>query len=427
MADWGKVLAAGVNGYLRGTDIVASRARQDEDDAYMKERRAREKAEWTEKDALKSDLKNASVPVEVVEGSNGAVLPETMDNRDVGMPGEAPLAAGAPFRVGSQAFANAGAANTAAIAANSPEVIAGRQAQVYQRHGMPAEATTLESKQAALRKQAIELKKSGVLEGVNALRMGNKDQAVKALKGSGMFEIDGDVSMEPEDIDIPGVGKVKSYNLKFNTKNPDGTVAPMTLNSHILSMGMVPYEKQLELMRKGSDSEAKNSIAAQRLDLAAEKVGIAGQLAEARIAKMQAGGGGGGGGSSGKTDREYRLILQNQQGNISREIREIDSSIKDLKDREFGKTQSPQMQELVQQRSRLTQQRAAINDEFVGLAEKKAGSGNENIAAMRAEKPPKTVKTSRGELPKIESKAQYDRLPSGSSYIAPDGKEMKKK
>lgn len=424
---WGQILAQGVKGWQQGTQFREDSERQKEDDAYRTELRGRQRKEWSDADGLKADLKTAAAPAIVVPGAP-ATLPEGMDARDIGQPGEPAVAAAVPFKVGGQNFNDSATANAAAAAMNDPAAIAGRQAQVYQQRGMPTEATALESKQAALQKQALELKKSGVLDGVAALRQGNKDQAIKALKGSGMFNIDGDVTMEPEDVDIPGVGKVKSYNLKFNTKNPDGTVAPMTLNSHVLAMGMLPYEKQLDLMRRGSDSEAKNDIAAQRLGLAADKVEIAGKLAEARITKMQSGGGGGKGGGDGKSDREYRLILQNQQSNVSREIREVDSAIKELnKDAIPGRPASPQMQELVRQRSALVQRRGALDDEFLGMAEKRAGKDNPNIEAQRSAKPPKTEKTARGELPKIENKAQYDKLPSGAVYIAPDGSTKTKK
>lgn len=421
---WGTILAQGVKGWQEGTRFREDTERQKADDQYRTELRGRQRKEWSDSDALKADLKTAAAPAIVVPGAPAA-LPEGMDARDIGQPGEPAVTPAVPFKVGGQSFNDSDTANAAAAAMNSPSAIAGRQAQVYQQRGMPTEATALESKQATLQKQALELKKSGVLDGVSALRQGNKDQAIKALKGSGMFNIDGDVSMEPEDVDIPGVGKVKSYNLKFNTKNPDGTVAPMTLNSHVLAMGMLPYEKQLELMRKGTDSVAKNELGAQRLELAAQRVGIAGDLAEARIAKMQSVGSGSGGA---KGDREYRLILQNQQSNVGREIREVDAAIKDLnKDAIPGRPPSPQMLELARQRSTLVQRRGALDDEFLSMAEKKAGKDNPNIEAQRAAKPPKTEKTARGDLPKIENKAQYDKLPSGAVYIAPDGSTKTKK
>ncbi len=423
---WGAVFAQGVQGWQQGTRFRQSQEEHEQDRAFEQEQRGRQRKAWNEADTLKSDLKQAAMPVQVVPGSDGAVLPPSMDARDIGTPGAPPLAA-ANFRVGDQTFTDQAAANAAAANMNSPEAIAGRQAAVYQQRGMPAEATALESKQAALQKTALELKKSGVIDGVNALRQGNKEQAVKALKGSGMFKIDGDVTMAPSEMDIPGIGKIKTYDLSFNQTNPDGTTTPVTLNSHVLAMGMMPYEKQLELQRKGTEGASKAEERLSRIEIAAQRADAASMLAEARAARL--GSGGGGGGNSEKSDREYRLQLQNMQSNVSKEIRELDSNIKDLRSSEIqvpGKPPSPQMQELIRQRSELTQRRTALNEEFVGLAEKKAGPGNPNLAAQRQEKPAKTVDTPRGKIAKIESKEQYDRLPSGATYIAPDGSTRKK-
>jgi hypothetical protein len=423
MADgWGNILAAGVNGYLRGQGIVRDRKEAEEDQAYKTEIRAAQRTKLADEKALRQDLRTAAQPVAVVEGANGAVLPPNMDNRDVGQPGEAPLAATGAYRVGAQQFADPVAAAGAAQQQNAPAAIAGRQAQVYAARGMPSEAATLENRQAQLLKTAMELKEKGVFEGARALRQGNKDAAVKALKGSGYFNIDGDVTMEPEDMDLPGIGKIKAYNLKFNAKNPDGTTEPVVLNSHQLSIGTMTYEKQLELQRKGMKDETTADLQTQKLGLAQQRLEMQGALNEARIARMQAGGGKGGGG--GKEDREYRLQLQNMTSQLNREIREADVAIKTLKDDVTVKSGDPRLVELASQRSQLAQRRSALNDEFVSLAETKR-PGNENLAQQRKTKPSASGGTSKP--PEIKSKAEYDQLPSGAVYVAPNGETMRKK
>jgi len=424
MADgWGNVLAAGVNGYLRGQGIVRDQKEAEEEQAYRTEVRAAQRAKIADEKALRQELRAAAQPLPVVQGAGGAVLPETMDNRDVGQPGEAPLAATGAYRVGAQQFADPTAAAGAAQQQSSPMAIAGRQAQVYASRGMPVEAATLENRQAQLQKTAIELKEKGVFEGARALRQGNKEAAVKALKGSGYFNIDGDVTMEPEDVELPGIGKIKAYNLKFTAKNPDGTTEPVVLNSHMLSMGMMPYEKQLELQRKGVKDESTADLQTQKLGLAQQRLEMQGALNEARIARMQAGGGGKGGGG-GKEDREYRLQLQNMTSQLNREIREADVAIKALKDDVTVRAGDPRLVELASQRSQLAQRRSALNDEFVSLAENKR-PGNENLAQQR--KPKASAAAGGSKPPEIKSKAEYDQLPSGAVYVAPNGETMRKK
>lgn len=426
-ANWGDILASAANGYLRGTQIVAARDRAAKDDAYEEEKRTRERKEWAEKDSLKNDLKLAAAPATITEGSGGAVLPATMDARDIGLPGEAPLdpAAGA-FRVGNQTFINRAAAEAAVQQQNDPMNVAARQAAVYNQRGMPAEAAVLENKQAALAKQAADLKDKGLMTGMARFRAGDKVGTVKALKNSGLFNMaDDNVTMTPKKMDIPGVGEITTYDMTFNARNPDGSIEPVTVNSHQASMALMPYEKALELQRKGTKDETNADLQAQRLGIAQQRVELQGALNEARIARMQAGAGSGGGA---KEDREYRLQLQNMTSQLNREIREADVAIKTLKDDVTVKANDPRLVELATQRSQLSQRRAALNDEFVGLAEAKR-PGNENLAQQR--RPKASIGGSGGSSsakpPSISTKAEYDKLPSGAVYVAPNGETMRKK
>lgn len=426
-ANWGDILASAANGYLRGTQIVAARDRAAKDDAYEEEKRTRERKEWAEKDSLKNDLKLAAAPATITEGSGGAVLPATMDARDIGLPGEAPLdpAAGA-FRVGTQTFTNRAAAEAAVQQQNDPMNVAARQAAVYNQRGMPAEAAVLENKQAALAKQAADLKDKGLMTGMARFRAGDKVGTVKALKNSGLFNMaDDNVTMTPKKMDIPGVGEITTYDMTFNARNPDGSIEPVTVNSHQASMALMPYEKALELQRKGTKDETNADLQAQRLGIAQQRVELQGALNEARIARMQAGAGSGGGA---KEDREYRLQLQNMTSQLNREIREADVAIKTLKDDVTVKANDPRLVELATQRSQLSQRRAALNDEFVGLAEAKR-PGNENLAQQRRPKASTggSGGSSSAKPPSISTKAEYDKLPSGAVYVAPNGETMRKK
>lgn len=424
----GSILAAGVEGWQRGTRFRQDQEESAADRAWRNEQRSRQRQEWSDADTLKRDLKAEAQPVQVVEGAGGAVLPASMDNRDVGLPGEQPVAMQG-FRVGDKTFADRAGADSAAAAMNDPAAVAGRQAQVFTRAGMPDKAATLEARQAALTKTAEDLRERGVMGALKAFRAGDQKTAVAGLKKSGLFPMgDGDVTMVPKEIEVPGIGKLQTYDMTFPLKGEDGTVKPFTINSHTATMAMMPYEKQLELLRKGTDTDSKAGYREATLDLKAKQVETAGELAAARIARLQAGGGGGGGRASG--DREYRLNLQNMMTNVTREAREVDAKIKDIQgDPLAAKTRASELRDLQAQRSELSQRRSALNDEFVGLAEKKSGGGNENLAAQRAPKAPKMVETARGKLPQIskDDKAAYDRLPSGAKYIAPDGSQRTKK
>jgi hypothetical protein len=422
---WGHVLAAGVNGYFRGVGLAREQKDAEEEQAYRSEVRAAQRAKIAEERSLRQDLTAAAQPVAVVEGSNGAVMPATMDARDIGQPGEPPLdPASGSFRVGAQTYVDRSAAEAAAAQQNNPMNIAARQAAIYNQRGMPTEAAVLENKQAALAKQAAEMKEKGLMTGMARFRAGDRAGTVKALKDSGLFQIaDENVTMTPRKMEIPGLGEIQTYDLTFNARNPDGTTEPVTVNSHQASMALMPYEKALELQRKGVKDESAMEVQAQKLNLAQQRLEMQGTLNEARIARIQAGGGGRNG-AGGKEDREYRLQLQNMTSQLNREIREADAAIKTLKDDVTVRPNDPRLVELASQRSQLAQRRSALNDEFVSLAEAKR-PGNENLAQQR--KPKASAGAGGGKPPVIKSKAEYDQLPSGALYVAPNGETMRKK
>ena len=83
-------------------------------------------------------------------------------------------------------------------------------------------------------------------------------------------------------MDIPGVGEIQTYDMTFNAKNPDGSIEPVTVNSHQASMALMPYEKALELQRKGTKDETNADLQVQKLGIAQQRVELQGALNEAR-------------------------------------------------------------------------------------------------------------------------------------------------
>lgn len=411
---WGGVLAAGVQGWQQGTRMREDAADRKADREWREESRSRQRDQWAQEDSLKDGLREAALPAEIVE--SGGVKPDTMDNRDVGQPGEAPIAA-ATFNVAGTDYATRPEALAAQQAYNSPQAMAGRVASEYQKAGQPDKAFVTMEQQARMLKAAEDMKAKGVDETLRLFRSGNKDGTIAGIKKAGLFDIaDGDITMAPREIDMPGVGKVNTYDITMPIRGADGKVTPQTINSHQASLAYLPYEKQLELQRKGTDSEARAENRAAQLDLKRQQVETAVELAAARIARLQAGGGGGGGGGGG-SQRERRITTQAQMGNVNREIRELDANLKNLtSDPIQAKKNEPEIQELRLQRAQLVEQRNVLNEEFTDIART---SGSKSAGA--GVKAPKMVGTSQGKVPQIADKAQYDKLPKGAKYQAPDG------
>jgi hypothetical protein len=145
---WASVAAEGINGYLRGMQITRGMEREDEEKAYREEQRNNARQDREDKVQEKRQLQDAARPVEVIEGAGGMTKPETADNRDVGQPGDVGMAAGglhAGSRVAGTTYTDPAAASAAAVSANTPDAVAGRQAGVLRAAGKPMEAAQLES------------------------------------------------------------------------------------------------------------------------------------------------------------------------------------------------------------------------------------------------------------------------------------------
>lgn len=136
-----------IEGVLMG---MAQRARQ-QTDAEDREERRRKRAEEAEDRAftmserarqvkMRTDMGNAAAEVQPVEVK--ATRPETMDNRDVGQPGEAALPT-ASYDVGGKRFTDRTQADAAAAEANTPQAITTRMADVAMRNGEPLKAQQL--------------------------------------------------------------------------------------------------------------------------------------------------------------------------------------------------------------------------------------------------------------------------------------------
>jgi hypothetical protein len=144
------LVGAGMGGYARGQQIYRQNQAAEEDAEWRREQRENLRKDRTELEAEKQELAAAAKPV-VVEAAGGR--PDTMDDRDVGQPGEAPVAP-RTFKVGMKSLTSQGDAESAAAAANTPAAVTGRMADVVARRD-PARAQQL--RMAATQGEAAQL------------------------------------------------------------------------------------------------------------------------------------------------------------------------------------------------------------------------------------------------------------------------------
>lgn len=134
-----------INGLVRGYMMRKGIDKDEADQAFQQQQRDQQRAEWDRANQERTQLTAAAAPVSVEEGANGAIKPDTMDNSDVGQPGEAPVPQNGGFAVQGKTFTDRASADAAAAAANAPDAIAARQAAAYRSIGKPVEAAQLES------------------------------------------------------------------------------------------------------------------------------------------------------------------------------------------------------------------------------------------------------------------------------------------
>ena len=289
-------LAAGLaSGYLLAKDKERAEGRQDRADAQQKELHDARMADIRREETLRTALEDAGKPVTV-----GATPGTDVPDGEMG-PSQTPPTL-ASYQVGGQSFLDRGQADAAAAQQNTPEAIAGRQATAYRAGGMPEKALTLENAMTAKKRsdeqytqeqrdRAAKLQQEGVFNALRAFRAGDASGLAKAFNMDGEHKLDGEPVLTKVERDVPGVGKIATYDAKVRIKGPDGQVQEKTYNSHDLSMQMMPYEKALELMRKGSDSDNKASYQQSMLETKIKQLELAGQVAEARALKAAANGG----------------------------------------------------------------------------------------------------------------------------------------
>lgn len=335
----GLAFAAGLGeGFMEQTQRNKQDKERQEDRAMRKEEYDARMDEVKEQKKLRMSLADAARPVTVEHGAGGAVRPETMDNRDVGLPENAALPNGGltlgGYRVKDKAFDNPTAAAGAAAAENSPDAVAKRQGAAYRQAGLPGAALEIEQKQAAITgaqmAQAKKMKDEGFIDAARASRTGDPQAVFDAFNKGGVMKLEAPPTVTPVERELPGIGKVTTYDYTTRVLGPDGTPREVKVNSHDLSMQTLPFEKALEAMRKGVDTDSKIEERSGRLELGAAKLDAATARAQAAAAAK--------GGPGGAVTREERLRYTSLFQDAGRRAGEVQKAITALqKDPEFAR------------------------------------------------------------------------------------------
>lgn len=139
----GPLLSGIAQGYGTVMDFRNAEAEAD----YLKQKRAREAEQQARDDAYRNDMMQAGAPAQVQGVAEQK--PDTMDNRDVGQPGEQVLPVSS-YAVNGVKFADRAGADAEAAKYNDPAAAVRRQMGVMIRHGRPTDAQGVEATQARM-------------------------------------------------------------------------------------------------------------------------------------------------------------------------------------------------------------------------------------------------------------------------------------
>lgn len=375
-------------------------------------------------------LRRAAAPVRMEEI---ATKPETMDNRDVGAAGEVALSPEA-WKVGDQRYTDRTQADAALTAANTPGARTQRVVQALDGMGRQGEAIALQSSQEKLAAERAArlrtIQQEGYADTMRAMMVGDPDAVAAAFNRQGSMKIEGPLQVKPREIEVPGYGKVQSFDYTGTLVRADGTKQQGTINSHQFAMSMLPYKDQLEVMRKGTDTDSRVQARQAQADVAAQRAEAYATLAEARATR---GGGGSGGGGADSEDRKRWTSLQTEAGrrldDANKTLRGLQSNqLFMLNARKPGSPEAQQLADLQADVKRYSEDRDLFTSMLGGKAlsdaraARDAGKGGGEPGGPAA--PAGGKGGAKGSTPAIaqpQSKAEYDALPPGTRYRHPSG------
>lgn len=283
-------------GYMNETKSQEKQKRDDEDRALRNE------AAQLQIDASKkavSDqrtLAQAGAPIAMTEGVGGMLKPDTMDNRDVGLPENADLPnqglqQGA-YSVGGKSFAERGLAEAELAAQNTPEARSKRvisaMSGIDPIKALDAEQTQIQRGRETVKftqeqeTYAKKLRDEGAIDVLKALRSGDAAGMVAAANKGGEYSIVGQPVLSTEQREIPGVGSIPTFTASFQMKGKDGKTQDMKVNSHDMGMSLMPYEKWYDTQLKGAKEAREGRESNSKINLQNSQAGYYNSSAAAK-------------------------------------------------------------------------------------------------------------------------------------------------
>ncbi|CDS48898.1 hypothetical protein [Polaromonas sp. CG9_12] len=101
----------------------------------------------------------------------------------------------------------------------------------------------------------------------DAVAKGDADRITQVVNGVGKNRVTGAVAITPFERDLPGYGKVPTFNATFKVQDPFGKVVEQTINSHDLQTRLQPFATQMEVQHKGRKDEREERESVSKIEL----------------------------------------------------------------------------------------------------------------------------------------------------------------
>ena len=389
------------SGYLTAQQRGRDQARQDKLDAQGAELHGARMDELNQAKSLRIGLADAVAPREVQAGAvldggqtqefykdPAQVTPQMQDDRRIEaemraeVPGAKPISlATGQVTPGYGTTGKMGLGNMItkdkpdAVALNSPEAKAERIGLAYGANGRPVEAMQFQKNfddiEQSRKERFAKLQSEGSTRTARAMLSGSPEEVFRTFNAQGKTKLKEAPAVRSEDIDMPGIGKVKNHIYSGVLIDENGQEKPFTMGSHDANMALLGYKDMLEVQRKGLAGDGMADFRERSLDLRGKQIELQGQLGEARIEAAQKKASGSGGFNS-----MDRMLIDGRVSAARQDLKSIDDKLSDPLTM-YAKEGTP----AAANRQKLTQQRQEAEAEY-----KRWGSALATAADVSAQK-----------------------------------------
>lgn len=255
------------------------------------------------------------------------------------------------FTVGQKSYSDRATADAAAAQQNTPRAVTGRLSDAYSAAGQPLKGIELKRNEAKYAQEQNEFvqraQQEGYAQTARAMLGGDAQQVFDTYNKQGQSKLKSVPTVERRELELPGFGTVPDYKYSGTVVDSNGVEQPFSTSSHDANMGLMPYKDKLDLLRKGTDSEASATFKGGLID--AKSAALQAQIEVSKLRSEKDAGG------SSKEERLRYTSLFNESGRRMGDAQKALGALRKDILYSMAKPGSPQHQEMQDMQSNIKQ------------------------------------------------------------------------